>query len=142
MKTRQRRLDQQSSDRAGASTVEMALVAPVLFLIVFGLFEIAFGYMVHHLIQDAARQGCRVAICSGQTNTAVLAKVNSLLQAEHISGTTTNILVNNAAVDVASAKAGDQITVQITVPASKVSFFPTGGYLKGQLTALCTMRHD
>jgi hypothetical protein len=32
--------------------------------------------------------------------------------------------------------------VQITVPAAKVSMFPVTGYLKGNLSALCTMRHD
>ena len=44
--------------RTGTATVEMALVCPVLFLMVFGLFEVAYGYMVQHLIEDAARQGC------------------------------------------------------------------------------------
>ena len=131
-----------SPDRAGTSTVEMALIAPVLFLIIFGLFEISFGYMVHHLIQDAARQGCRAGIRYGATSAAVLTKVNTLISAEHITGATTTVLVNNAAVDVSTAKAGDQITVKITVTAAKVTFFPTTGYLKGSLSAMCTMRHD
>lgn len=131
-----------SSRRNGASTVEMALISPVLFAIVFGLFEIAYGYMVHHLIQDAARQGCRVAVCYNESNVDVNAKITSLLQTEQISGSTTKIMVNGSVADVASAKAGDQITVQITIPASKVSLFPATGYLWGQLTALCTMRHQ
>jgi Flp pilus assembly protein TadG len=128
--------------RRGASAVEMAVVAPVVFAVIFGLMEIAYGYMVHHLIQDAARQGCRVAICNGQSNTTVQSKVNTLLQTERVVGATTKIMVNSSTADVSSAKAGDLITVQITIPASKVSFFPTSGYLTGQLNALCTMRHD
>lgn len=131
-----------SSRRNGASTVEMALVSPVLFAIVFGLFEIAYGYMVHHLIQDAARQGCRVGVCYGETNTDVTTKINTLLQAEKIAGTTTKIMVNGAVANVSSAKSGDQVTVQITIPASKASLFPVSGYIKGQLSALCTMRHQ
>ncbi|MDB5347294.1 MAG: TadE family protein [Schlesneria sp.] len=142
MKTSMPAIPLRSSRRNGASTVEMALISPVLFAIVFGLFEIAYGYMVHHLIQDAARQGCRVAVCYGESNTDVNSKINSLLQAEQISGSTTKIMVNSSVADVASAKSGDQITVQITIPASKVSFFPATGYLRGQLTALCTMRHQ
>ena len=142
MQIRNSSIHRQSPVRQGASTVEMAIVAPVLFAIIFGLFEIAYGYMVHHLIQDAARQGCRVAVCYGETNTDVSAKVNSLLQAEHISGSTTKIMVNNAVANVSTAKAGDLVTVQITVPAANVSFFPVTGYLKGQLSALCTMRRD
>lgn len=131
-----------SSRRNGASTVEMALVSPVLFAIVFGLFEVAYGYMVHHLIQDAARQGCRVGVCYGETNTDVTTKVNTLLQAEKVTGTTTTIMVNGAVANVSSAKSGDQVTVQITIPASKASLFPVSGYIKGQLSALCTMRHQ
>jgi Flp pilus assembly protein TadG len=142
MRTHKPRSITSSAPRAGASTVELAFVAPVMFVFVFGVIEIAFGYMVHHLIQDAARQGCRIAVGYGQSDTTVLAKVNSLLSAEHITGATTKILVNNVAGEVASAKSGDQITVQITVPASHVSLFPTSGFLKGQLTALCTLRHE
>ena len=142
MKTHLNRRRRMLPDRAGTSTVEMALVAPVLFLIVFGLFEISFGYMVHHLIQDAARQGCRTGIRYKSTNAAVLSTVNALISAEHIQGATTTVLVNNAVADVSTAKVGDQITVKISVPASKVTFFPTTGYLKGTLSAMCTMRHD
>ena len=113
------------------------MVAPVLFLVLFGLFEVAIGYMAHHLIQDAARQGCRSAISNGQTNATVSAKVNTLLSTAHVSGATTTILVNDVGGDVAAAKSGDYITVQVTVPASKVSLF---GRLKGSFTALCRLR--
>jgi Flp pilus assembly protein TadG len=135
-------LNSKRSRRQGASAVEMALVAPIVFTFIFGLFEIAYGYMVHHLIQDAARQGCRVAVCYGESNTDVKAKINSLLQAEKISGSTTTIKVNNAVSDVSTAKAGDLVTVQINVPRANVSFFPATGYIKGPVYALCTMRHD
>jgi Flp pilus assembly protein TadG len=128
--------------RPGAAAVEMAVIAPVLFTMVFGICEIAFGYMVHHEMQDAARQGCRVAICSGQSNTAVLAKINGLLQSDKVSSATTKITVNNTVADVSTANFGDSITVQISVPASKVTFFPVSGYLKGTLTAICSMRHE
>ncbi|MEI8383573.1 MAG: TadE family protein [Planctomycetota bacterium] len=142
MKTSILRPQRRSTPRRGASTVEMALVAPLLFLVVFGIFEIAIGYMAHHLIQDAARQGCRVGICSGGSNATVRSRIDMLLQAEHITGSTTKILVNNVESDVSVAKHGDQITVQVSVPAAKVSLFPVSGSLKGQFTALCTMRHD
>ena len=142
MKSRPIRHDAKTSRRAGAMTVEMAIVGPLLFLIVFGLFEVAYGFMVQHLIQDAARQGCRVAMCYRKTNATVLATVNTLLNAEGVAGATTTILVNNVSADVSAAKTGDDITVQVTVAASNVSPFPVTGYLKGQLKATCTMRHE
>ena len=142
MRSRPMRRDPRMSRRAGASTVEMAMVCPVLFLIVFGLIEVAMGYMAHHLIQDASRQGCRAGICRGQTNETVQTRVNNLLHAERITGANTSILINNVPGDVATARAGDNVSVRITLDASKVTFLPTTGYLKGQFSATCTMRHD
>ena len=134
--------DARTTRRSGATAVEMALVCPVLFLMVFGLFEIAYGYMVQHLIEDAARQGCRVGICYRKTNATVLNTVNGLLQTEGVVGANTTIWVNNVSGDVAAAKTGDNITVQITLASSKASLFPGTGYLKGKLTATSTLRHQ
>lgn len=75
MKSRPIRHDAKASRRAGATTVGMAIVGPLLFLIVFGLFEVAYGFMVQHLIQDAARDGCRIAMCYRNSNAIVLATV-------------------------------------------------------------------
>ena len=122
--------------------MEMAMVCPVLFMIVFGLIEVSLGYMAHHLIQDASRQGCRAGICRGQTNTTVLARINNLLAAERITGANTTILINNAPGDLATARTGDNVSVRITLDASNVTFLPATGYLKGEFSATCTMRHD
>lgn len=131
-----------NADRAGVAAVEMALVTPLLFLFVFGLFDIAHGFMVQHLMQDASRQGCRVGVCHRKTNVGVQATVDRLLKSGGIPKASTTILVNNQSGDVATAKPGDSISVQLTLPLSQVSFFPTGGFLKGQLNATCTMRRD
>ena len=128
--------------RAGTSAVEMAIVAPLLFLFIFGLFDIAHGFMVQHLIQDATRQGCRMAICPQKTNQMVLAKINRLLTTEGVKGATTTIMVNKASGDVATAKAGDNISVQIDLDASHVSLFASNGFLKGQFKAACAMRRE
>ena len=128
--------------RAGASAVEMAFVAPVLLLIVFGLFEIAHAFMVQHLIQDAARQGCRVGISFRKTNAMVQDTINRLLQAEGITGANTTITVNGTTSDLSVAPAGADIRVRITLATSRVSLFPGSGYLTGQLTAACDMRHE
>lgn len=128
--------------RAGASSVEMAIVAPLLFLFIFGLFDIAHGFMVQHLIQDATRQGCRMAICPKKTNQMVLAKINQLLTTEGVKGANTTIKINAATGDVANARAGDSISVQINLAASDVSLFASTGFLKGQFKAACTMRRE
>ena len=142
MRSRPIRHDARASRRAGASAVEMAFVAPVLLLIVFGLFEIAHAFMVQHLIQDAARQGCRVGISFRKTNAMVQDTINRLLQAEGIAGANTTITVNGTTSDVSVAPAGADIQVRITLAASQVSLFPGSGYLTGQLTATSDMRHE
>lgn len=142
MNSRPMRREPSKSRRAGASTVEMAMVCPVLFLIVFGLIEVSLGYMAHHLIQDASRQGCRAAICRGQTNATVLTRINNLLAAERITGANTTILINNVPGDLATARVGDNVSVKITLDAAQVTFLPTTGYLKGTFSATCTMRHE
>lgn len=142
MKSRRKLHAARNARRAGATTVEMAIVGPLLLLFIFGLFDIAHGFMVQHLIQDATRQGCRVGICSRKTNVSVQATIDRLLKAEGITNASTTILVNDAASDVATARAGDNISVQITLASSEVSLFPGTGYLKGRLQATCTMRRE
>ena len=50
------------TNRSGQAIVELALVAPVLFLIIFGLIDFARGWSAHHAIADAAREGTRMLV--------------------------------------------------------------------------------
>lgn len=131
-----------SAQRRGAATVEMALATPILLTIVVGLMEICHAFMVQHLMQDAARRGCRTAVCSPVTNSDVVSTVTQLLKAEAISNATTSILINDVAGDISQAKSGDSITVKITVPAADISIIPTTGYLTGRLSASATRLHQ
>jgi len=51
-----------SNDRRGATVVEMAVVAPVFFIVVFGMIEFSRVMMVRQALTDSARVGCRTAI--------------------------------------------------------------------------------
>lgn len=110
--------------RRGTSVVEMAFALPVLFVIVFGLIEVGHSFLVLHAIQDAARAGCRVAICPHATNADVLAKVDGLLQAEGFKNTSTTVLLNNSPQDVSQAATGDVVCVQVVISAADVSLIP------------------
>lgn len=128
------RLASKRQMRRGATLVEMAFALPVLLLIVLGLFEFAFVFLVQHLLQDAAREGCRSAALPGSTNIEVQESVASSLQAYGISGITTRILVNNVQADLSGATSGDQVGVQISIPVANISVIPTG-YVRGNLSA-------
>jgi Flp pilus assembly protein TadG len=143
MSTRRRSHSQHrlASRRNGATLVEMAFAAPVLFVMVIGLIQFGYLFMVQHLIQNTARQACRTATIAGNTNNSVLDAVSQSLQAQGIRGATTTILVNNAAGDITQTTSGDNIGVQITVPVSSVSMVPNA-YSSGQLTSYFTRRRD
>ncbi|MDP1799373.1 MAG: TadE/TadG family type IV pilus assembly protein [Planctomycetaceae bacterium] len=128
--------------RRGVATVEFALAAPILFLLLFGIFEIAHAFMVQHQIKDAARQGCRVGVCPYKFNADVTATVDTALSKAGITGASTTILVNDAAGDVGTALAGDEISVRITLTAADVSLYPGGGFILEQLSAVYSLRHQ
>ena len=45
----------------GAATVEFACLLPVILLLMAGGIELGRGVMVRHILEEAARAGCRVA---------------------------------------------------------------------------------
>ena len=51
-----------SMSRRGVAIVEFAVVAPVVFLVVFGLIEMGRMVMIKQAVVNAAREGCRKAI--------------------------------------------------------------------------------
>jgi Flp pilus assembly protein TadG len=57
-----RRRGRLQTHRSGQATVEMALIAPILFLIIFGLVDFARAWSAHHVIADAAREGTRMLV--------------------------------------------------------------------------------
>jgi Flp pilus assembly protein TadG len=128
--------------RRGASTVEVAIIAPVVFLLILGLVEISRGLMVINLLTNAAQRGCRVGIIEGKTNSDVTTAVNNALAAEGVSGDSVSIQVNDGSADVANAQPGDEVTVIVTVPASKVSWVPKIQYLTGTISGQYTLRRE
>ena len=85
--------------RRGAALVEMALVLPVFLTIVLGIIEFGRAMTISNLLANAAREGARLAVTAGTTNTEVTNAVKTFM---------------NSATGVA---AGD-VTVTITVTAA------------------------
>lgn len=121
--------------RRGATLVEFALVVPIFFLFFFGLVDIGRGFMVQALLQNAARQGCRVGSLQGKTNSDVTTTVDNALTNSGVTGYTTTVTPNN----LASANAGDQVTVAVSVPVANITwagFFLTSGTLRSTYVLL------
>jgi Flp pilus assembly protein TadG len=70
-----------TASRSGAAALEFGLVAPVFFLLIFGLFECARMMMVQQSLTNAAREGCRKAVLATTVNSSdVEAAVRNYLQ--------------------------------------------------------------
>src|SRR5207244_4092398 len=87
-----------------------------------GTFEISRGLMVREALTDAARKACRLGILSTAANSALQSDISTTLSDNGLTygDATVTILVNGAGIDVSTAERYDKISVQISIPSSKV----------------------
>jgi Flp pilus assembly protein TadG len=91
----------------GAQLVEFAFVFPTLLLVMLGVFDVGFMMQRYEVLTNAAREGARVAILAGYTNTDVTSRVNAYLTAGGLPGTAA------VAIDAQTITVGGQcITVR------------------------------
>ena len=128
--------------RCAASAVEFAVVASVLFPMILGIIEIGRGLMVIHVLTAASCHGCRTAVVEGRTQSDVTTAVQQTLNGAGINGATITIQVNNVPADPATAKAGDEITVIVSVPVANISWVPIIRYLNHNLSAQFTLTRE
>jgi Flp pilus assembly protein TadG len=127
--------------RRGAAAVEFAVVAPVFFLLVFGMIEYGRMVMVQQIIVNAAREGCRSAVLDGSTTSGVKSTTITAMASGNITITTSNVTVSPD--PPSNAEFGDPVTVTVTVPFNQVSWLPSPMYLGGKsMTASTTMRRE
>jgi Flp pilus assembly protein TadG len=126
-------------NRRGVAAVEFACVAPLFVLLIFGLIEYGRMVMVQQLLTNGAREGVRVGVLDGSTETKVKAAVNSYLTAAHITNTTTTVAPNPPS----SATANSPVSVTVSVGFNDVSWLPSPFYLGGQtLSFTAVMRRE
>ena len=131
--------------------VEMALVMPVFVMISLGIIEFGRAMMVSQVVASAAREGARLAVVTGSTNSQVEATVKEFLVAAlsiapndaTIAITVTPAAGNpSASNQVANARSRDLCKVAIQVPFNKVNYIASS-YLAGKmLKGYCAMRHE
>lgn len=126
--------------RRGAAVIEFAVVAPIFFLMVFGMIEFGRMVMVHQLLVGAVREGARLAVIDGTTAAEVQDTVRSYLTASSIDGEEVQVQVTpNPAV----VPKGVPITVRTNIAFDKVSWLPAPFFLREvTLNAASTMRHE
>ena len=126
-------------NRRGAAVVEFAIVAPVFFLLVFGMIEYGRMVMVQQVLTNASREGARRAVLDGVADADVISTVDTYLTNASISGATTTVTTTAPVPpDVAESR-----TVTVTVPFTQVSWLPSPMFLGSTtLRASSTMRRE
>jgi Flp pilus assembly protein TadG len=126
-------------NRRGAAVVEFAVVAPIFFLLVFGLIEFGRVVMVQQLLTNASREGARLGVLSDSTSSQVQSRVVSYLSGANITIATSNVNV----VYASDSSSGESVTVTVSVPFNQVSWLPTPMFLSGYtLSASSGMRRE
>jgi Flp pilus assembly protein TadG len=127
--------------RRGAAVVEFAVVAPVFFLLVFGMIEFGRMVMVQQVITNASREGARRAVLDGATSQEVTAAVNDYLQTAGINGD--SLVITVTPNPPSNAGFGEPVTVDVTVPFSEVSWIPSPMFIGDTpMTATTVMRRE
>ena len=139
MRTRQQLMNWLSAwkgERKGAALVEFALVLPVFLLLIFGGLEMGRAVMVKHILEEAARAGCRVASMQGATTNDVKSVVNQALEKAGLAGY--QIAVSPSPPRLAEHL--DAVSVTITVPHSEVAWLPSPRFMGNKsLAGVCIM---
>jgi Flp pilus assembly protein TadG len=128
--------------RRAASAVEFAVVGTAFFILVLGLVELGRAFMVQHLLLAAARQGARVGIVPGKSNSDISTAVAAVMDPAGITSDHINVTVNDGVANASTATTGQDITVQVYVDVGSVSWLPFTNYLSGYLSAQYTLKRQ
>jgi Flp pilus assembly protein TadG len=104
--------------RRGATVVEFALTAPLLFMLLFGALELGHANMIFNVSEAAAYEGAREGIVPGASAAEVRAAAQRILDISNIRGAAIQVNPTNLAVDT------DTVRVDITVPYAQNTLMP------------------
>lgn len=119
------RFQRSPNSRRGTTTVEFALTAPILFLLLMGAIEFSRANMLNHSAVVAATEGARRGIVPGASAAECKQSAESELSAVGFPAAT---VVVTPTVIVAETT---QVTVDITVPMSGANGFVLQKFLSG-----------
>lgn len=104
--------------RSGVSTVEFALVLPLLLLLTLGAIRYGHLFLKAQQITNAARHGARTAVRPDASAAGVLGAVDNLMTVAGMGESNYNVTLTPA--DITASQMGESVTVQITVPCANI----------------------
>jgi hypothetical protein len=125
--------------RRGTTTIEFAIVAIPLFVLVMASIEFGRGMMAVQSLEEAARCGCRKAVLKGTTTADVETEVTQLMNLAGISSYTTQI----EPASLSSVPQWDPVTVRVSANLGDSSWMPMPKFLAGlSYTASCILARE
>lgn len=107
--------------RRGVSTVEFAIVAPILFLVLLSVFQFAGILMNYNVLTAAAREGGRVASMPNTSSSqTVVSTVEARLQSCGINPDVATVSVTPATISGLSS--GAELNVSVSVPLNQMGW--------------------
>jgi Flp pilus assembly protein TadG len=134
----------------GAALIEAALTLPLLLLISVSILEFGRAYQVYQVVTNAAREGARVAVLPGTSNSDVTSRVQTYLQAGQIANpSSATVQVTSTTISIGGGTAAAS-KVEVDYPFSFVVLQPVANLVTGSstlgtpltLTAVATMRNE
>jgi Flp pilus assembly protein TadG len=122
-----------SRRRRGLAVIEAAIFFPLLFLLLFGMIEYGWAFLKFQCINNAAREGVRVAVRDGATDAQWQDAVNNVLRDCSITNYTRTLSPG------VGEPPGHQLTLDVTVnyadiDLGTISLFPVPTSLTGTAT--------
>jgi hypothetical protein len=121
----------------GVAAVEMAMVLPLFFMIIFGIVEFGRAMMCMQVLTNAAREGARACAVSPLTTGDIETICQDYAQAAGVSGVSVDV-----SPDPTTVIRGEPIEVNLPVNFSDVALMPPFYAKNAVLRASSTMRKE
>ncbi len=122
--------------RRGAAVVELAVVSPVMFAMLFGIIEFGWLFSVRHNMINAAREGARLGVIEGVESSEVTARVRDFLEPMGLDDDVTITVVDATEED-------PTVRVDVSVDRDEVSLLGSFfGFSGGTIEGSASMRKE
>lgn len=98
----------------GAELIEFAIVAPILILLIAGIFDFGMMFRTFEAVTNAAREGARVGILPGYAPADVQTRVDAYMTASGLTGPYTVAVANVPVATGAGTFTARSVTVDYT----------------------------
>jgi len=123
MKTRRRSKAGKNNPRKGAAAVELAVVAPVLFLILFMMIETSRYLMSRHAVTGAAREVARVTAVTGADDATGRSIARTFMERSSFNAESVDVALDFENSEVPGMRI---VTAEVTIDYADVSVLGIG----------------